>query len=68
MMLYHGGTVFGRAAHDRRSLAKTILAIKIVCMLGGPAFMSKMIPVTKPVYRLNTSVLVLSREQSNGTS
>ena len=47
MLLYHGGSVFGRAADDTSSLAKTMLGIKIVCLLGGPSFLIKMIPVAK---------------------
>ena len=53
MLLYHGGAVFGRAADDTSSLAKTMLGIKIVCLLGGPSFLNKMIPVAK----LNTKFL-----------
>ena len=47
MLLYHGGAMFGRAADDTSSLAKTMLGIKIVCLLGGPSFLNKMIPVAK---------------------
>ena len=47
MLLYHGGTLFGKAVNDPSSLAKTILGIMIVCLYGGPRFLSKMIPVSK---------------------
>ena len=43
MLLYHGGAVFCRAADDTSSLAKTMLGIKIVCLLGCPSFLNKMI-------------------------
>ena len=47
MLLYHGGYLFGKAVNDPSSLAKTILEIMIVCLYGGPRFLSKMIPVSK---------------------
>ena len=47
MLLLHGGTIFGRAINDPSSLAKTILGIMIVCLYGGPKFLSKMIPLSK---------------------
>ena len=38
MLLYHGGTLFGRANYDPQSLAKTVLGVTISCMFGGPTF------------------------------
>ena len=32
---------------DPSSLAKTILGIRIVCLYGGPEFLSKMLPISK---------------------
>ena len=46
-MLYHGGTLFGRATDDPQSSAKTILGVVISCMFGGPTFISKMSPIAK---------------------
>ena len=34
MLLYHGGTLFGRAVNDSLSLAET--ALMVVCLHGGP--------------------------------
>ena len=43
MLLYHGGTIFGRAANNTSHLANAVLGIMIDCMYGGP----RMIPVAK---------------------
>ena len=40
MLLYHGGTLFGKSVDDQSSLAQTILGIMIVCLHGGPKFLS----------------------------
>ena len=45
-LLYHGGTLFGRSVNDPASLATTVLGIMIVCLYGGPKFLSKVLPVT----------------------
>ena len=34
MLLYHGGTLFGRATDDPQSVAKTVLGAMISCMFG----------------------------------
>ena len=47
MLLYHGGTLFGRATDDPQSLAKTVLGVMMSCMFGGPTFISKMLPIAK---------------------
>ena len=44
-MLFHGGTVFGKAVDEPTKLAKTVLGIMVVCLYGGPRFLSKMLPV-----------------------
>ena len=41
---YHGGKIFGKAENNPAELAKTILAIMLKCLMGGPAFIIKMIP------------------------
>ena len=46
-MLYHEGTLFGRATDDPQSLAKTALGVMISCMFDGPTFISKMLPIAK---------------------
>ena len=47
MLLYRGGTLFGQVADDPQSLAKTVLAVMVSCMFGGPTFISKMLPTAK---------------------
>ena len=47
MMTYHGGIVFGTAANDPTLLANTVLGLMVSCLLGGPTFLSRMIPVSK---------------------
>ena len=44
-LLYHGGTIFGLAADNVQKLASKVLAVMINCILGGPKFLSKMIPI-----------------------
>ena len=46
-MLYHGGMVFGKALNKPQLLANAILGLMIDCLLGGPAFLAKMIPVSQ---------------------
>ena len=33
MLLYHGGTLFGRAVNDPSSLAANVLGIMVVCSM-----------------------------------
>lgn len=47
MLLYHGGSLFGKSLDDPSKLAKTMLGIMIVCLYGGPKFLSRMIPISK---------------------
>ena len=47
MLLYHGGTIFGRSEDDPTAFAKTMLGVIIHCLNGGPKILSKMIPVSK---------------------
>ena len=54
MLLYHGGTLFGRSVDDPSSLARTIVGIMIICLYGGPKFLSKMLPISK----LNSKFLI----------
>ena len=38
-MLFHGGTVFGKAVNYPEKLANTVLSIMVVCLYGGPCFL-----------------------------
>ena len=40
-LTYHGGTVFGKAIDSPDKLAKTVLAIMVKCLFGGPEFIYK---------------------------
>ena len=44
-LLYHGGTIFGKAENDPKSLATSMLGIMVKCLMGGPTFFFKMIPI-----------------------
>jgi len=44
-LLYHGGTVFEQAENDPSRLATSVLGLMIKCLLGGPTFLFKIIPV-----------------------
>ena len=46
MLLYHGGTVFGRSVNDATKKATTVLGIMVSCLYGGPSFISKMLPIS----------------------
>lgn len=39
-ILYHGGTLFGRATDDLQSLVKTVVGLMVSCMFGGATFIS----------------------------
>ena len=54
MMLYHGGTIFGKACNNPSLLANTVLGILVDCMYVGPTFLPQMLPVAK----LNSEFLV----------
>ena len=47
MLLYHGGTIFGRLADDPSALAKTMLGVMIFFLNGGPKVLTKLLPVSK---------------------
>ena len=46
MLLYCGGTVFGKAQNHTSKLAETVLGIMIICLQGRPSFISKIVPVS----------------------
>ena len=69
-MTYHGGTVFGKAVNNPSLLANAVLGLMLDCLLGGPTFLSKMIPVTKLTanfLRKQIDELMLAISESNGT-
>ena len=37
--------MFGRAVNDPSKFATTILGIMVVCLYGGPSFLTKMLPI-----------------------
>ena len=45
LLLYHGGSLFGKAENNPELLANTILAIMVKCLKGGPSFLCKMMTV-----------------------
>ena len=47
MLLYYGGTLFGRVTDNPQSLAKIVLGVMISCMFGRATFISKMLPIAK---------------------
>ena len=47
MLLYHGGTIFGRSEDNSTAFAKTMLGISVYCLNGGPKIFLEMIPVSK---------------------
>ena len=68
-MTYHGGTIFGKAANNPSLLANAVLGLMLDCLLGGPSFLSKMIPVTKMTsdfLREQIDQLMLAITESNG--
>ena len=68
-ILFHGGTIFGKAVNNPAKLANTLLGIMIVCLYGGPTFLSKMLPVTNLNSQFIHEQISLTREaiqSSNG--
>ena len=44
-LMYHGGYLYGFADNKEKQVAKTFLSVMIKCLVGGPKFLVKMIPV-----------------------
>ena len=44
-LMYHGGSVFGKAVNKPDELANTMLAFFVVTFFGGPKFLLRMIPI-----------------------
>ena len=69
MLLYHGGTVFSKAQNHPSKLAETVLGIMIMCLHGGPSFISKIVPVSNLVANYLHGQVVSSQantEQAGG--
>ena len=47
MLLYHGGTIFGRSADDPSALAKIMVGVMVFFSNGGPKVLTKLLPVSK---------------------
>ena len=45
-LMYHGGTVFGKAVNKPNELANTVLGFYVVTFYGGPEFLLRMLPVS----------------------
>ena len=58
-LLYHGGTLFGKAVNDPSKLASTILSLMLKCTSGGPEFVAIMLPVAKLIFSFHRLSLSL---------
>ena len=47
MLLYHGKQLFGKSADNPSLLAQTVFSIMLICLDGGPKFLTKLIPISK---------------------
>ena len=45
LLQYHGGILFGKAVNKPDQMANTVLSFMVVCLNGGPKFLTKMLPV-----------------------
>ena len=45
-LMYHGGTIFGKAVNEPSKLANTVLSFFIVTLFGEPRFLLRMLPVS----------------------
>ena len=46
-MLYHGKQLFGKSVDNPSLLAQTVLGIMLICLNGGPKFLTKLIRISK---------------------
>ena len=56
-MLYHGGTVFGKACNNPSLLANTVLGTMINCMFGGPTFLTRMLNAEFLAEQINETII-----------
>ena len=47
MFLYHSKQLFGKLVDNPSLLAQTVIGIMLICLNGGPKFLSKFIPISK---------------------
>ena len=47
LLLYHGGSLYGKAVNNPEKTANAVLTIMVKCLFGGPTFVFKMLPVAK---------------------
>ena len=47
LMLYHGGSLYGKALNNPDQMANSVFTIMVKCLNGGPSFAFKMLPVAK---------------------
>ena len=66
LMLYHGGSLYGKALNNPDQMANSVLTIMVKCLNGGPSFAFKMLPVAKMdaafVYQQVKETIELIRE------
>lgn len=46
-LLFHGGSIFGKATNNPSKLAKSVLGVMIAFFHGCPVFLNKMLPVVQ---------------------
>lgn len=61
MLLYHGGSLFGKLVDDSTLLVQTLLGLMMYCFYGGTNFFASMLPISK----LNSNFLI---EQADVTT
>ena len=47
MLLYHGKQLFGKSFDNPSLLAQKVLGIMLICVNGGPKFLTKLISISK---------------------
>ena len=47
MLLYYGKQLFGKYVDNPSLLAQTVFGIRLICLNGGPKFLTKLIPISK---------------------
>ena len=47
LLLYHSKQLFVKSTDNLSLLAQTVLGIMLICLNGGPKFLTKLIPISK---------------------
>ena len=47
MLQYHGKQLFGKSVNYQSLLAQIVFGIMLICLNGGPKFLTKLIPISK---------------------